>query len=198
MASPINNPGSSATKPDLDWSQVRETVSMLCLAISQIETTLTDSSKSVGELTDSFTHIAQNAQQVSRLTTQLAPDADFEANKASIIESSQEIMQRMSQAVVAFQFYDRLSQKLGHVNESLSHLGDLLGDMKRLYNPTEWARIQNEIRSNYTMECERLMFDLIMKGATVKEALELYRHEFDQLDAVKSEDDNTEDDIELF
>jgi hypothetical protein len=46
------------------------------------------------------------------------------------------------------------------------------------------------------MECERLMFDMIMKGATIEEALSLYRHEFNQADTLAK--DNTDDDIELF
>ncbi|MGB1061227.1 MAG: hypothetical protein ACPGZU_13905, partial [Ketobacter sp.] len=87
---------------------------------------------------------------------------------------------------------------LHHVNESLTHLGDLISDTTRLYNPSEWSRIQQEIRSNYTMECERLMFDHIMQGATIREALELYRHQFEQTESLTGPDDDSEDDIELF
>ena len=47
FGSQLSNPGSSSVNPDLDWSQIKETISMLCLAMAQIETTLTDSSKSV-------------------------------------------------------------------------------------------------------------------------------------------------------
>ncbi|MCG8670331.1 MAG: hypothetical protein MI867_13010 [Pseudomonadales bacterium] len=195
MPTPLTNPGSTAANPDLNWSQVRETVSMLCLAMAQVETSLNDSSKSVDVLTESFTDIANDAQSLVK-TLQEAESSDaLDQSKMDMMSKASSILSKMNHAVVAFQFYDRLSQKLAHVNESLTHLGDVIADQNRVYNPEEWSKIQQEIRTNYTMECERLMFDLIMKGATIKEALELYRHEFDLLDVAS---DDSEDDIELF
>ncbi len=191
----LSNPGSSSANPDLNWSQVRETISMLCLAMAQIETSLNDSSKSVDVLTETFTDIASDAQSIVKTLQQADNSEELFASKEDMLEKAGSVLSRMNQAVVAFQFYDRLSQKLGHVNTSLNHLGDVISDSSRLFNPSEWNKIQTEIRTNYTMECERLMFDLIMKGATIREALELYRHEFDLLDVVN---DDSEDDIELF
>jgi hypothetical protein len=193
--SQLTNPGSSAIKPDLDWSQVKETISMLCLAMAQIETTLNDSSRSVGELTDTFTGMALDAQQVAKLCAELNSADQWEARRNELADTAERIGQQMQRSIMAFQFYDRLSQKLGHVNLSLTHLGELISDASRLYNPTEWRRIQDEIRSHYTMECERLMFDLIMKGSTVAEALALYRHQFQQTEALRNDG---RDEIELF
>lgn len=197
FGSQLSNPGSSSVNPDLDWSQIKETISMLCLAMAQIETTLTDSSKSVDELSVTFTGMAQDARKVMSLCEHADSSEKWDTQRNDIMAASGQMHQQMQRAIVAFQFYDRLSQKLHHVNESLTHLGDLISDTSRLYNPTEWNRIQQEIRSNYTMECERIMFDHIMKGATIREALELYRHQFEQTEALSSED-NTDDDIELF
>lgn len=194
--SQLVNPGSSAVKPDLDWSQVKETISMLCLAMAQIESTLNDSSRSVGELTGSFSGMAQDALKVSALCDEIDSAEQWQMRRSELRQTSLQISQQMHRAIVAFQFYDRLSQQLGHVNLSLTHLGELISDASRLYNPAEWRRIQNEIRSHYTMESERLMFDLIMKGANISEALALYRHQFEQTESVS--DDGSGDDIELF
>lgn len=196
MPTPLANPGSTSDNPDLNWSQVRETISMLCLAMAQVETSLNDSSKSVDVLTQSFTEIASDAQSIVKTIKDSDSTEALDAAKADMLDKASSVLAKMNHAVVAFQFYDRLSQKLGHVNESLTHLGEVISDQGRVYNPEEWKKIQSEIRDNYTMECERLMFDLIMKGATIREALELYRHEFDLLDVAT--DDDTEDDIELF
>lgn len=192
----LSNPGSSVDRPDLDWSQVKETIAMLCLAMAQIETTLTDSNRSVGELSESFTLMAKESMKINELCVKTDTADAWQESRAEILHLSQDILKHMNIAVVAFQFYDRLSQKLGHVNGSLRHLGDLIGDNSRLFNPAEWRKIQDEVRSNYTMECERLMFDMIMKGSTLDEALALYRHEFNQADVLTK--DNTDDDIELF
>ncbi len=195
MSPPLANPGSTSADPDLNWSQIRETISMLCLAMAQVETSLNDSSKSVDVLTQSFTDIANSAQFLVKTLKDADSAQTLDNAKDDMLDKASSILSKMNHAVVAFQFYDRLSQKLGHVNESLRHLGDMIGDQSRVYNPAEWIKIQNEIRDTYTMECERLMFDLIMKGATIKEALELYRHEFGLMDIAS---DDTDDDIELF
>jgi hypothetical protein len=151
----------------------------------------------VGELTSSFTGMAEDAQAITRLCDALDSPQKWQEQRHELSQVSQRMTQQMYRAIVAFQFYDRLSQKLGHVNLSLTHLGDLIADNTRLYNPTEWRKIQDEIRSNYTMECERLMFDLIMKGATIHEALELYRHQFEQTESIRKPE-SQDDDIELF
>ena len=197
-SNPLPNPGSSSVNPDLNWSQIRETISLLCLAMAQVETTLNDSSKDVSKLTSAFTHIASDAQKLGAACRKLESPGDFAPAKSEITSLASAISQEMGMAIVAFQFYDRLSQKLGHVNDSLTHLGDIISDSSRLYNPSEWLKIQEEIKTNYTMECERIMFDLIMKGSTISEALELYKHEFDQMSLQKDNDDDTDDDIELF
>lgn len=196
LGTSIANPGSRSDRPDLDWSQIKETVALLCLAMAQIETTLTDSSRSEGDLTESFLRMAKESTRISDLCAKGDSPSTWQESRTEVLAISQDILKHMNLAVVAFQFYDRLSQKLGHVNGSLRHLGDLIGDNSRLFNPLEWRKIQDEIRSNYTMECERLMFDMIMKGATIEEALSLYRHEFNQADILAK--DNTDDDIELF
>lgn len=197
LGSQLPNPGSSSVNPDLDWSQIKETISMLCLAMAQIETTLTDSSRSVDELSTTFTGMANDAKRISEIAAGANNEAQWKEERDNVVEAASQMHKQMQKAIMAFQFYDRLSQKLGHVNLSLTHLGDLISDTQRLYNPNEWKRIQDEIRSNYTMECERIMFDHIMKGMTVTEALELYRHQFEQTESI-AQGDNTEDDIELF
>lgn len=191
----LPNPGSSSISPDLDWSQIRETVSMLCLAMAQVETTLTDSSRSVHELTNNFTDIAWEAKKIKEICEPLKQQ-NSEINDIS--DLAEQINSKINSTVVAFQFYDRLSQRLAHVNKALFHLGDLIGDKSRVYNPTEWRSIQNEVQQSYSMECERLMFQRIMEGASISEALELYRHEFIKADTVKTTEDSTDDDIELF
>jgi hypothetical protein len=75
---------------------------------------------------------------------------------------------------MAFQFYDKLVQRLDHVCHSLGGLGHVVADKSRLYNPSEWVNLQQQIRGKYTMEEERAMFDAVLHGMSVKEALEHY------------------------
>ena len=138
----LNNPGSRSERPDLDWSQVKETIAMLCLAMGQIESTLTDSSRSVGDLTDIFTRMANEARSIHRLASDANDLEGWKAAREEILNISQGIDDRMALAVVAFQFYDRLSQKLSRVNRSLTHLGDLIGNSQRVFDPVEWRKLR--------------------------------------------------------
>ena len=184
---------STAKQPDLDWSQVRETINMLTLAVSQVECTMTDGEKSVTELTHSFTYIANQLQGLLDLHNQ---KESAEKNELETFRlSTEEIHQKIMNAIVAFQFYDRLTQRLDHVKRDLSWLSRLVSDPAQLYNPSAWSKLQEDIMSNYTMEEERIMFQHIMNGASVDEALEVYQHHFS---AKKDENDSTNDEIELF
>ncbi len=163
-------PRSTAANPDLDWSQVRETILMLGLAIAQIESSMKDSDESVETLGNSFTSMSGNVKVIADAAQDL-PDGPA---KQCVIENCQIVSDRMNEAIVAFQFYDRLVQRLAHVAHSVDDLGDLIADSHRLYNPHEWVGIQQKIRSKYTMDEERVMFDAIMQGMTVKQALGKY------------------------
>ena len=182
----ISNPGSSTNRPDLDWSQIKETITMICLATTQIETAIKDSSKSVDDLTQSFTAMSKESKVISTIAEDLASSTSEKQKIDELINSSKHLNKSIESSVVSFQFHDRISQKLAHINLGLAGLADLIGDPEKLFNPIEWEKVQSEISKSYSLECERMMFEAIMKGATVKEALELYHINY--IDAINHED----------
>ncbi len=182
---------SSAAAPDLDWSQVRETILMLGLAIGQIEIAMRDSDESVTVLTDSFTSMFGALQAIGEAAQRLPDDELSRETRASIEKNSAFVSEHVQQAIVAFQFYDRLVQRMDHVCRSIDGLAELISDRNRLFQPTEWVAIQQRIRSKYTMESERIMFDAMLGGASIAEALALCKENAPQ-------DKPAGDDIELF
>lgn len=162
--------GSTASRPDLDWSQVRETILMINLAIAQLEMAMRESSGSVDVLTNSFTGMYGNMMGLAEAAESL-PDTPM---KHSIQELGVNVSGQMQHAIIAFQFYDRLSQRLSHVSSSLENLTAIVNDASRLYNPAAWLELQNQIRSRYSMEDEKLMFDTLLTTGNVKLALEEY------------------------
>ena len=172
------NTGSVATAPDLDWSQVRETVRMLNLAIAQVSGSLVNGDESVAELTGSFTSMAGAITEIREtIETTETPVEGLENNILETIDQKcQMLSDKVQSAIIAFQFYDRFTQNLSHVNESLSSLGDLIGDQSKLYNPQEWTRYQQEMRDRYSMPEEHEMFDMIVAGASVAEVLESFNN----------------------
>lgn len=193
-------PGSSARNPDLDWSQVRETILMLALAVAQIEMSMRESDGSVEVLSNSFTSMVGQVKMIERTVAALPDSVEMTDAKTAIISSCATVSEMMHSAIIAFQFYDKLTQRLNHVTGSLGSLADLVNDQRRLYNPYEWLGMQEKIKSRYTMEEERLMFDAIMQGKTVKQALAIYVQAIEdrKQKTADSSSGSDEDDIELF
>ncbi|WP_086931484.1 hypothetical protein [Agarilytica rhodophyticola] len=177
-----------------NWSHVSETVNMLYLAVCQIETTMTDANDSVDTLTKSFTHLANHTRDVGHHVENVTEKEDFQDVKEEIAQTTDEIQDNISQAIQAFQFYDRVCQRIDHVARSLEKVSELLSDEDSLAKRPHWKKVQDQIKSSYTMEAERIMFEFIMRGGSVKEALEIYRHHF----SAEPEDSNDADEIELF
>lgn len=172
---------SSAQNPDLDWSQVRETVRMLNLAVAQIEMSMKEGDDSVDTLTDAFTTMAARVKVIEKLEKDKGDE-----KSQQVVEQCGEVASEMQHAIMAFQFYDKLTQRLSHVSHSLESLVGLIDDNSRLYNPIEWSLLQEKIKSKYTMPAEHDMFDKMMQGMSIEEILHETQHS------------QVDDDIELF
>ena len=158
--------GSAAQNPDLDWSQVRETILMLGITVAQVQHAMDESSASFNTLSNSFTDTAHHieALKAALSTTVLPAELQLEQKIA-------EISDKNIQSIIAFQFFDRLSQRLDHVCKTISELACLVSDRTSIYQPDAWLALQKSIRSQYTMEQEKVLFDAILSGAPFHEAL---------------------------
>ena len=177
---------STASAPDLDWSQISETVRMLNLAVAQISMAMHEGEDSVGALTRSFADMVTTVDNIARIANEKVSE---EGVASEIFAECARVQSGMQQSIVAFQFHDRLSQRLDHVKQALEQLGELVSDSGRLYNPAEWSALQQHIRERYTMREEREMFEALLEGASIAEALEVVREKVTEGDI---------DDIELF
>lgn len=177
---------SDSNNPDLSWSQVKETVKLLTVSITQVERTMSDGDKSVNTLVDSFKLMVEHMDLINEFIYDLEP-----GNKKELaIKHCNTTKEQIQTSIVAFQFYDRLQQSLSHIVESLKGLSQIVEDSDRLYNPSEWKKFQVDIRSRFTMESEKAMFDAILQGKSIDEAIQL---------AVKVDlADKADDDVELF
>ena len=176
---------SDSNRPDSDWSQIRETIKLLNLSVAQVDSILQESEASVNTLTDSFTEMVASMHIIH---DHLLAITEHDMNVKHALEHCAETKDKVQAAVIAFQFYDRMQQCLHHVTSNLRGLSKLVEDPERLYNPEEWRDFQNQIRSRYTMESEKIMFDAILQGSSIDEAI-----------ATKNIlRDKPSDDIELF
>jgi len=174
---------SDSYQPDLDWSQVRETVKLLTVSVTQVESNMNAGEDSVNTLTESFTAIVNHMGAINELLGSLEPSDE----KNAALDHCQQTSEKIQSSIIAFQFYDRLQQSLSHVTESLKGLSSIVASPERLYNPVEWKKFQDEIRGRYTMESEKAMFDAVLQGKSIEEAIKLAELA-----------DEADDEIELF
>lgn len=188
------NPGSSSSQPDLNWSQIKETITMLCLATAQIEAAQKDATTSVSKLVNSFTKIANDSLGILHMSQALANDHSGESQLQQLELSASTLNKEINDSIVSFQFHDRISQKLSHVNHGLYLLANLISDASRIYNPIEWRQIQDEIAKSYSLECERIMLKKILEGESLIDVLNDYHDKQQSTPPSQAE----ADDIELF
>ncbi len=159
---------STSQHPDLDWSQVRETIRMMNLAVAQIEMSMREGEDSVGTLTTAFT---QMMDKVFLIEQKLKQNQPYDNLAAPILKQCDAISGQMQHAIIAFQFYDKLTQQLSHVSYTLGSLSELVGDSHRLYDPQQWVMLQEQIKSKYSMPAEHAMFDMVMQGMAIEDIL---------------------------
>lgn len=164
---------SPSVAPDLDWSQVSETVRMLDLTIAQIRLAMHEGDGSVDSLTSSFTQMVSSVNRIVDIARNTRSEGGTESEE--ILAQCAEVRSGMQHSIVAFQFYDRLSQQLDHARDALAQLGGLVTDPARLYNPEEWHLLQQQIRSRYSLCGEQQIFDAVLNGVGIEEALEAAR-----------------------
>ncbi|MDD2761993.1 MAG: hypothetical protein PHH11_17085 [Methylomonas sp.] len=160
---------SGSAHPDLDWSQIRETIKLLAVSVAQVEGSMKEGDESVSVLTGSFAQMVEDMNAIQDILMTLEPSEQRDKALSRCI-STQSLIHS---SIVAFQFYDRLQQCLQHVSIGLKGLSAIIDTPARLYNPAEWYKFQGEIRGRYTMESEKIMFDAIHQGKSIEEALAL-------------------------
>ncbi len=155
---------------DKEWKQVNATIRLLTVATAQISLSLNVGDKSVDVVGDAFENMLKHVDQIMGVLNK-TQQADFDNNKPELMELCQQTSQQMQSFIVAFQFYDELSQRLNHISHGLSGLSELIADGERFKKVEEWDRLKVNIREKYTIQDEVEMFDSVMKGISVEEAL---------------------------
>ena len=100
--------------------------------------------------------------------------------------------QQVAAAIVAFQFYDKLSQRLGHVRYSLSFLAGFVCNRAQTRQRDEWRQLFGTLNRLYRTEEERQIFQMMVEGASAQDARD---HIHQTTMTLRAE---TSGDIELF
>jgi hypothetical protein len=76
----------------------------------------------------------------------------------AMVAFAEAIERNAHRAMMAMQFHDQLAQRVTHVRETL---GDVHDELLTEESP-DWGALLHKMRSHYTMEDERRLFDMVL------------------------------------
>lgn len=169
---------SEAFVPSVHAADMRELSCFLELMIDQISFTLQESEGSVNVLTASITMMAANVSKIEQHLPDLTKASkrryldSTEVEQADVddVLSVSEMMRtfcaqvenEMLKAVTAFQFYDRLSQRITHIQENLQAISEVTRAQDKQH-PVLWRRLHERMRSVYTLEQEQRLYRALLQ-----------------------------------
>ena len=149
------------------WTPEQQIARLLSLCEAQMESALSESDVAVQELVKSFAGLIEDGQALGSMSEK-APE-DGGADMAAQLDA---LKKQTAAAIVAFQFYDKLTQRLGHVRYSLSALAMFVCDGAKTGERDQWRRMFATLRRLYRTEEERELFKMMVEGASAEEARE--------------------------
>lgn len=184
----------------LGAKEVQETILILNLSVAQIELSITEGDHSVNALIDSFRFMSQHIEEIQSATKQIGEidnqDAQFQQHHSLLMNQASELAQKMQQAIIAFQFYDKLSQRLGHVSYGLSGLAEIVSHEMRVKDVEQWDAFKSAVRRGTTMREEEELFELIFdEDIPVTQAIGIMKQRMLQR---MHEEEQALEEIELF
>lgn len=184
----------------LGSKEIQETIMILNLSIAQIDLSITEGDNSVNTLIDSFTYMSQHIETIQATSADIVAasgDADEAVNHHShLLMQTGDLANKMQQAIIAFQFYDKLSQRLSHVSHGLSGLADIVSHEMRVKSPEEWDAFKATVRKGTTMREEEELFELIFdQHIPADQAIETMKQRMRQR---MQDEEEAEEEIEFF
>ena len=184
----------------LGSKEVQQTILILNLSVAQIDLSITEGDNSVNTLIDSFTFMSQHIEQIQQASSRIAEMSgnaeDMEEHNSILLSETGELSQKMQQAVIAFQFYDKLSQRLAHVSHGLSGLAEIVSHEMKVKNEEEWESFKASVRKGTTMREEEELFELIFdQHIPAEEAIEIMKQRMRER---MNQQQTEEEEIEFF
>lgn len=147
--------------PTVNWSPQQQTARMLALCEAQMEAAIQDADAAVDTLVSAFTDLINAVRELSCLSSTTADNTTPTQTLAEINSRCTELSNQVTAAVMAFQFYDKLSQRLGHVRYSLSTMALFICDRSNSQRPEHWEKLLFTLGRLYRTAEERAIFDNI-------------------------------------
>jgi len=182
----------------LEWKELKQTIMALNLSIAQIDLSMTEGGYSVDTLIDSFNFMRESLDAMN-VKLNNSEGLTLDEIREAFISDTAELTNKVTATIIAFQFYDKLSQRLNHVSQSLSALADIIANEEQTVSEATWNKFREKMAKYAAMREEYELFELIFaEGMSSAEAIERMKVKMrERMQDAKSAPD-IEDDIELF
>lgn len=167
----INMPVEAQVFPGHFRVQWSETMHMLDLSANQLDVTIQEGNESMELLMNSFSSLTDELDNLEKAASQQTKDS---ALQKVILERCNKTKETINQVVIGLQFYDRFTQRIHNVRESIAVLAALIDDPERQNIPEEWITLRNSLKSKYSKEQQKTIFHALMQGAEIDEVFEFF------------------------
>jgi hypothetical protein len=148
-----------------EWTPEQQLAHVLEICGAQMQSALRESDLAIETLLQAFAAFAAMVRDLEALPEELkkAMPAGFTGQLASVGK-------QVTSAVVAFQFYDKLTQRLGHVHYSLSTLATFVCDKSQAGEREHWQCLLATLERLYRTQDERRLFQRMAQGLPADQA----------------------------
>lgn len=171
-----------------------EKISMaLNLSIAQIDRSLEEGGDEISKLIENFNFMSSMLKQIQEHNLNILnknQSDDIINEKSQMIQNTSASLQfQMNSTIIAFQFFDRMTQRLQHVSKSLDELTQLVQKDVSEQSPEQWEKFRSVVGKQVSMEEEQQLFEMIFdQNISAKQAVKKIK------ESIKYD----EDEIELF
>jgi septation ring formation regulator EzrA len=140
----------------------------LKLVLAQISMSMKESDESMNRLIDAISAMTGSLQRIGAKLDNCAETSDTIDHIKNELSTAN---QGIQEAVMAFQFYDRLTQRITHVEENLEAISELVSRPEQQH-PGLWKNLESKLSSVYSFEQEQKLYQALLQGISKAEAME--------------------------
>ena len=160
-------------------------VTLLQLAAAQLALSLKETEQPFDDLSKLFIEIVEGYNEIEGL---IGSNKDADVDRLQTLHN--ETQGRVRNAIIDFQFYDRMTQRLQHIMSNIQDAIKAL-ELSESGDETQWNSIFERIEKSYTMREETELFNSKRRGEGFEQAVKSLIEQTFKKDAVEQE-------IELF
>ena len=143
-------------------SRGRETAPLVSLCADQIGEAIEEATGEIDTLVESFLVMVRHAASLTRVANELPGRRSDEEQTSKMAADSDAMRSEIDDMFRRLQYGDRLNQRPQNVCGNLAALAGLLHRNEPPISARAWRKFLEEIRTNYTSEHERQMFEKVI------------------------------------